>query len=140
MFFNINQFPSLPFCGPHRKKYGVRGFSKHYHMLFNTKLCQGIYARLSIPCACADWTSMLDKTWIRGLTPQQKPRYQPVTYFTYWPVLGSFNNWNIIIFPHKETTSFCPWWHQWQYGLIGSIWEVWFHEHNRYINNGIILY
>ena len=48
---------------------------------------------------------MLDKTWIPGLTPEKQPRYQPVTDCYYWPVLGSFNNWNIIILSHKSTTS-----------------------------------
>ena len=48
---------------------------------------------------------MLDKPWICGLTLQQQPRYQPVTDFSYWPVLGSFNNWNIITLSQKVTTS-----------------------------------
>ena len=48
---------------------------------------------------------MLDKTWIPGLTPEKQPRYQPVTDCYYWPVLGSFNNWNIILLSQKATTS-----------------------------------
>ena len=28
-----------------------------------------------------------------------------VTYFTYWPVIGSFNNWNIITLSNKDTKS-----------------------------------
>ena len=48
---------------------------------------------------------MLDKSWIRGLTPQQQPRYQPVIYCTYWKVLGYFNNWNIMTLSYKATTS-----------------------------------
>ena len=39
------------------------------------------------------------------MTPKQQLRYQPVTDLSYWPILGSFNNWNIITFPHKATTS-----------------------------------
>ena len=39
---------------------------------------------------------MLNKTWISGITPKKQARYQPVTNCTYWPVLGSYNNWNII--------------------------------------------
>ena len=31
-FFNTNQFPSLPFCGPHKKSHVVRGFIKHDNM------------------------------------------------------------------------------------------------------------
>ena len=48
---------------------------------------------------------MIDKPWVRVFTPQQQPSYQPVINCTYWKVLVSFNNWNIIKFPHKETTS-----------------------------------
>ena len=49
--------------------------------------------------------SLLDKPWVTGFTPQQQPPYQPVTYFTYWAVIGSFNNWNIITLSNKDTTS-----------------------------------
>ena len=48
---------------------------------------------------------MIDKPWNHGLEPHQQPHYQPVIYFTYWQLIGSFNNWNIITLLHKETTS-----------------------------------
>ena len=35
----------------------------------------------------------------------QQPRYQPIQEFTYWPLLGCFNNWNIIKFTNKNATS-----------------------------------
>ena len=35
---------------------------------------------------------------------RKKARYQPVTTCTYWPVLGSFKNWNIIEITPKFTT------------------------------------
>ena len=31
--------------------------------------------------------------------------YKPVTRCTYWPIFGSFNNWNIILLSHKSTPS-----------------------------------
>ena len=99
------QFPSLPFCGPRTKAHGVRGLSKYYHMRFNPKIGHGTCETLQIPCACAECTSTLDKPWISGLPPQQQPRCQPVTCCTYWPVLGSFNNCNIVTSSHKATTS-----------------------------------
>ena len=34
----------------------------------------------------------------------KKSRYQPVTDFTYWPVMGSYKNWNIIHLTPKLTT------------------------------------
>ena len=36
---------------------------------------------------------------------QQQPQYQTVRGFRDWPVLGSFNNWNIISLSHKATPS-----------------------------------
>ena len=39
---------------------------------------------------------MLDKSWISGIPSKKLARYQPVTNCTYWKVLGSYNNWNII--------------------------------------------
>ena len=32
MYCNTNQFPTLPFCGPHSKPHGARGLGKHYHL------------------------------------------------------------------------------------------------------------
>ena len=46
---------------------------------------------------------MLDKPWIYGIPSKKQARYQPVTYFTYWPVLGSYNNCNIINLTPKST-------------------------------------
>ena len=48
---------------------------------------------------------MLDKTWAADIDPTKQPRFQPAVGFTYWPVLGSFNYWNIIKLPNENTTS-----------------------------------
>ena len=48
---------------------------------------------------------MLDKHGIYGITSDKQERLKPVTKCTYWPVLGSFNNWNIIEFSQKPTPS-----------------------------------
>ena len=105
MFCNTNQFPSFPFCGSHTKPHGVRGLRKHYHMRFDPKIGHGICAICRIPCACSERKYMLDKPWVHRLTPLQQTRYQPVTYCTYLPVIGSFKNWNIITLSHKVKTS-----------------------------------
>ena len=36
---------------------------------------------------------------------KKQARYQPVINFTYWPVLGPYNNWNIINITPKSITS-----------------------------------
>ena len=46
----------------------------------------------------------MDKTWFIGSYPTRKLVYQPVEDCIYCPVLGSFNNWNIIQFTNKTTT------------------------------------
>ena len=33
-YFDTNQFPVLPFCGPHPKSRGARGLVKHYNLPF----------------------------------------------------------------------------------------------------------
>ena len=38
MYCNTNQFPALPFCGPHSKPHGARGLGKHYHLRYDPKL------------------------------------------------------------------------------------------------------
>ena len=46
---------------------------------------------------------MLYQPWISGIPPKKQARYQAVTDCTYWPVVGSFNNWNIIRLSPKST-------------------------------------
>ena len=58
-----------------------------------------------IPCVCFACTSMLDKPWISGILSDKQERYKPFTNCTYWPVLGAFNNWNIILFSSKSNSS-----------------------------------
>ena len=41
-YCDTNQFPALPFCSPHPKPHGSRGFIKHYHLCFGPKLGHGI--------------------------------------------------------------------------------------------------
>ena len=96
MYCNTNQLPTLTFCGPHSKPHGARGFFKHYHFRFDTKLGNGVCEILLITCACVACTSMLEKPCINGIPSYKQDRYKPVTKFNHWPVLGSFNNWNII--------------------------------------------
>ena len=66
MYCNTNQFPELPFCGPHSKPHGARGFSKHYHLRFYPKLGNGICVIRCIPCAFVACASMLDNPWVSG--------------------------------------------------------------------------
>ena len=103
MYCNTNQFPALPFCVPHSEPHGARGLSKHYHLRFDPKLGNFVCSILLIPYACVACTSILDKTWITGIPSDKKERYKPVTKCTYWPVLGSFKNWNIIQLSQKST-------------------------------------
>ena len=48
---------------------------------------------------------MLEKPCVIDSDPTSQPCYQPLEDCTYWPVLGSFNNWNIIQFTNKTTTN-----------------------------------
>ena len=105
MYCNTNKFPELSFCGPYSKPHGARGLNKHYHLRFYPKLGMGICAISRIPCSCVECTLMLDKPWISGIPSDEQERYKPVTKCTYWPVLGSFNNWNIIELSQRSTPS-----------------------------------
>ena len=78
---------------------------KHYHLRFGPKLGMGICAIGCITCACVACASMLDKPWISGVPSDEQERYKPVTKWTYWPVLGSFNNWSILELSQKSTPS-----------------------------------
>ena len=83
MYCNKNQFLELPFGGPHSKPHTC--------------------AIIRIPRACVACTPMLDKPWISGIPPYEQERYKTATKCTYWPVLGPFNNWNIIKLSQKST-------------------------------------
>ena len=104
-YCNTNQFPELLFRGPHSKPHGARGLSKHYHLRFEPKLGNGVCVIFRIPCSCVACTSLLYKPWISGIPSYEQERYQPVTKCTYWTVLGSINNWNIIKLSQKSTSS-----------------------------------
>ena len=103
LYCDTNQFLPLPFCGPHPKPRGARGASKHYNLRFDPELGHGICKIRRIPCACFVCPSMLDQQWIYGIPSNKQARYQPITDFTYWPVLGSYNNCNIIHLTPKST-------------------------------------
>ena len=96
MYCDTNQLPELPFCGSHLKPRGARVLSKHYCLIFDTKLGHGICEIRRILYACVGCTSMLDKPWIYGIPSTKQARYQPITNCTYWPVMVSYNNWNDI--------------------------------------------
>ena len=54
---------------------------------------------------CLSWMYINGrKTLDYGITSKKQARYQPVTNCTYWPVLGSYKNWNIIELTPKSTT------------------------------------
>ena len=103
IYCDKNQLPTLPVCGPHPNPHGETSLSKNYHLRFDTKLGHGIYEILHIPRACVGCTSILLKTWIYGILSKKQAHYQPVTNCTYWPVMGSYNNWNIIELTPKST-------------------------------------
>ena len=77
----------------------------HYHLRFYPKLAMGECVIHRIPCACVACKSILDKPWIYGIPSDEKDRYKPVTKCTYWPLLGYFNNWNIIQLSSNSTSS-----------------------------------
>ena len=105
IYCNTNQFPVLPFCGPHSKPRGARGLIKNYHFRFYPKLVNGVCAICRMPCACVTCTSMLDKPLIYGIPSDEQERYKRFIECIYQPVLGSFNNWNIILLSQKSTPS-----------------------------------
>ena len=105
MYCTTKQFPELKFLGPYTKPHGLRGLGNHYHMRFVTKLGHGTYEIRCMPCYCSFSAYIIDQPWIPGFLSQQQQRYQPIKYFTYWPILGSFKNWRIIKSSHKATSS-----------------------------------
>ena len=105
MYCNTNKFPELTFFGPYSKPHGARGLINHSHLRFYPKLGMGICVIRHLPCDCVACTSMLDKPWISGIPPDEQERCKPVTKCTYWTVLGSFNNLNIILLSQKSTPS-----------------------------------
>ena len=72
MYCDTNQIPALPFCCPHPKTHGARGFSKHSNIHFGPKLGHCICATRRIPCACVRCASMWDEPWIYGITSKRQ--------------------------------------------------------------------
>ena len=88
LYSATNQFPELQFLGPHNKPNVVRGIGNHYHMHFDLKLGHDTCEIRHIPCAYNPCTSIMDQPWVPGMLEQKQHCYQPVKYFTYWPVFG----------------------------------------------------
>ena len=105
MFCSTNRSPELTFFGPHPKPHVARGLSKNYHLRFDPKLGMGVCSIRRIPCAFFACTSILDKSWIYGIPTDEQDRYKPVIKCNYWPVLGFFNNLDIIQLSQKSTPS-----------------------------------
>ena len=72
MYCDTNQNPALIFCGRHPKPHGAMGLSKHHHLSFDPKICNGIFEISLIPFACVACTSMLEKPWIYGITSNKQ--------------------------------------------------------------------
>ena len=100
----FNASPRIIIFSPHEKPHGVKGLSKHYYFQLD-QIGHGKCVIIQIPCACISCTHMLDKPFVVGSDPYRQPRYQLVEYCMHWPVLGYFNNWNIIKFANKTTTN-----------------------------------
>ena len=104
-YCTTNQFTKLPFCGWHIKPNSSHRLVNNYHMRFDPKLGCDTCAIQCINFACTQFTSILDKPWYPGVSQYQQPCYQPVIYFTYWPVLGSFNSSYKINFRDKKQSN-----------------------------------
>ena len=72
-----NQSTELQFLGPYNKPHGICALVKHNHMRFDPKIVHYTCAILSIPCACTSCTSILDQTWVKGLSAHQQPSIDP---------------------------------------------------------------
>ena len=103
MYCATNQFTELSCCGPHNKPHVVHTLGKHYHMRFDTRLEHEIREINHIPCVFNQCKYMIELTWTPSVKEHQQPHSQHAKYFTYWPVLGYFNNWDIIQLSHRET-------------------------------------
>ena len=99
----MKQFQALPYCGPHPKPHVARGLIKYYNLRFYPEVGNGLYVIIHIPCACVACKLTLDKPYISIIPFKKQERYQHVTKCTYWKVLGSFKNWNIIKLSQKST-------------------------------------
>ena len=66
-YCNTRKLPALLFCVPHSKPHGSRRLIKHYHLIFDPKLGNGVCEIFRIPCACVVCTYMLDTIWISGI-------------------------------------------------------------------------
>ena len=98
MYCTTNQFTELQFCGPHNKPNVSPRLGESYHTNFDPKIGHGTRSINYNNCECYQCTYALEKPWDTDLPQQQQQLYQTVKDCTNWPVLGYFNNYNIIIF------------------------------------------
>ena len=99
------QFLVFSFCSQHAKPHRVSGLIKHYHLLLDPKLGHCKCAIRQMTCDFISCTTILDKPRSYSVDPTKQYSCQPVVECTYWRVLVFFNNWNIIQFTNKTTSS-----------------------------------
>ena len=106
MCCDTSQFLALKFCVPHTKPYGVRGLSKYYHIWLYLKLGNFTYKirQILCVCVCVEFNKVMEKPYSLGVSNTENPRYYCFVECSYWPVLGTFKNCNIIIFTNKITS------------------------------------
>ena len=96
MYFVTKQFTTLKCCVPLAKPHGLWGLIKNNHLWLDPKLGHGICEIHQKPSACVSCTTMSDNKWSPGVSRTENPYCQHVLYYKNWPMLGTYNNWNII--------------------------------------------
>ena len=88
------------------KLHGARGLGKNYHFSFLFKsrswhMCNYPHTM----CLCWVYINAWPTMDLRYSVKKKQSRYQPVVTCNYWPVLGPYNNWNIIHLTLKSIPS-----------------------------------
>ena len=96
MYFVTKQFTTLKCCVPLAKPHGLWGLIKNNHLWLDPKLGHGICEIHQKPSACVSCTTMSDNKWSPGVSRTENPYCQHVLDYKNWPMLGTYNNWNII--------------------------------------------
>ena len=75
-------------------KYGIRAM---YNIRADYELGENTIALRRVPCYCTHCTDTMLAKWDHNISdPKKQDRYKPTKNCVLWPVLGEFNDWQIM--------------------------------------------
>ena len=100
----VGIFEITLYKGTYENPCGSCGIGSTYHFIMDQMLGKGKHAIFRIPCAFLPCKNILDNRWGPSNTDLEQTIYSRVDNCVYASIIGSFNDWKIVMFKNSSTT------------------------------------